>query len=116
MPDIQGPANVTGQVSTSKIIRCQYSEVHTGSVKYWCKESGVDQCSGMVDTKDNDTEDRTQIRDDPSNREFLITIRNLTQQDMGRYHCGVKGPSHHIDKWVRVYLHVATGKSAVIAS
>ncbi|KAJ8393545.1 hypothetical protein AAFF_G00060180 [Aldrovandia affinis] len=106
---VQGPAKVLGQVSASKSIACQYSKVYTESVKYWCKESGVNQCSSTVDTKDEDTEGRTQIRDNPSSREFLITIRNLTLWDTGQYRCGVRGPSGHSDKWAPVYLHVDPG-------
>ncbi|XP_036390080.1 polymeric immunoglobulin receptor-like isoform X2 [Megalops cyprinoides] len=103
--DLQGPLNVIGQVSTNEIVRCQYAEAYTDSVKYWCKEDKDGQCKPLVDTESKQTHDRTQIRDDPSNREFRITIRNLTEQDTGRYQCGAKHSSHSV-KWVQIYLYV----------
>ncbi|KAG7472603.1 hypothetical protein MATL_G00110460, partial [Megalops atlanticus] len=108
--DLQGPLNVIGQVSTNGIVRCQYAEAYTDSVKYWCKEDRDGQCNPLLDTERKQTQDRTQIRDDQSNREFRITIRNLTEQDTGRYHCGAKHSSHS-DKWVKIYLYVESGVS-----
>ncbi|XP_064156112.1 polymeric immunoglobulin receptor-like isoform X1 [Anguilla rostrata] len=111
IPDLWGPMNVIGQASSSKTISCQYSADYTNSVKYWCKADGVDGCSPVVNTENKEEEDRTQIRDDPSNRQFLITIRSLTAQDTGVYYCGVKGHSSLSDRRVPVHLNVeAVGK------
>ncbi|KAJ8265841.1 hypothetical protein COCON_G00149400 [Conger conger] len=68
MPDLWGPRNVSGMASSSQTITCQYAADYTKSVKYWCKDSGADVCSPEVNTHDKEREDRTQIRDDPSNR------------------------------------------------
>ncbi|KAJ8370260.1 hypothetical protein SKAU_G00102880 [Synaphobranchus kaupii] len=113
IPDLSGPVNVIGQASSSKTIRCQYSEGYRNSVKYWCKGAGVDGCSPVVNTENKETEGRTQIRDDPSNREFLITIRDLTGQDTGLYYCQVKAQSPLRDQQVKVHLYVDAGKSTV---
>ncbi|KAJ8247969.1 hypothetical protein COCON_G00234110 [Conger conger] len=106
MPDLWGPRNVSGMASSSQTITCQYAADYTKSVKYWCKDSGTDVCSPEVNTHDKEREDRTQIRDDPSNREFVITIRNLTGNDTGLYYCGVKQSSSHKDNRVPVNLNV----------
>ncbi|XP_064156115.1 polymeric immunoglobulin receptor-like isoform X4 [Anguilla rostrata] len=111
IPDLWGPVNVIGQASSSKTISCQYSADYTDSVKYWCKANGVKGCSPVVNTENKERKDRTQIRDDRSNRQFLITIRSLTAQDTGAYYCGVKGHSSLSDKRVPVHLNVeAVGK------
>ncbi|XP_064156128.1 polymeric immunoglobulin receptor-like isoform X5 [Anguilla rostrata] len=111
IPYLWGPVNVTGQASRSKTIRCQYSADYTDSLKYWCKKAGVDGCSPVVNTENKEREDRTQIRDDPSNRQFLITIRSLTAQDTGVYYCGVKGHSSLSDSRVPVHLNVEAGET-----
>ncbi|XP_064156127.1 CMRF35-like molecule 1 isoform X4 [Anguilla rostrata] len=111
IPDLWGPVNVIGQASSSQTIRCLYSADYTDSVKYWCKKAGVDGCSPVVDIENKEREDRTQIRDDPSNTQFLITISNLTAQDTGVYYCGVKGHSSLSDKWVPVNLDVEAGET-----
>ncbi|KAJ8265839.1 hypothetical protein COCON_G00149380 [Conger conger] len=113
MPDLWGPRNVSGMASSSQTITCQYAADYTKSVKYWCKDSGADVCSPEVNTHDKEREDRTQIRDDPSNREFVITIRNLTGNDTGLYYCGVKQSSSHKDNRVPVNLNVDAVKAQV---
>ncbi|KAJ8258012.1 hypothetical protein GJAV_G00192150 [Gymnothorax javanicus] len=106
IPDLHGPVNVIGQEHSNVKIRCQYSEDYISSVKYWCRNTGEDGCDPILSTEDKGTGGRTQIRDDSPNRNFLITIRNLTEKDTGFYHCGVKSTSSLQHKWVRVYLHV----------
>uniref|UniRef100_A0A0E9P613 Immunoglobulin V-set domain-containing protein n=1 Tax=Anguilla anguilla TaxID=7936 RepID=A0A0E9P613_ANGAN len=59
-----------------------------------------------MNTENKERENRTQIRDYPSNTQFLITIRNLTAQDTGMYYCGVKGHSSFSDRRVPVHLNV----------
>ncbi|KAG5837774.1 hypothetical protein ANANG_G00216260 [Anguilla anguilla] len=111
IPDLWGPVNVSGQASSIKTISCLYSADYTDSVKYWCKADGVDGCSPVVNTENKERENRTQIRDDPSNRRFLITIRNLTAQDTGVYYCGVQGHSSLSDRRVLVNLNVEADHS-----
>ncbi|XP_061113504.1 polymeric immunoglobulin receptor-like [Conger conger] len=113
MPDLWGPRNVSGMASSSQTITCQYAADYTKSVKYWCKDSGTDVCSPEVNTHDKERENRTQIRDDPSNREFVITIRNLTGNDTGLYYCGVKQSSSHKENRVPVNLNVDAVKAQV---
>ncbi|XP_035239536.1 polymeric immunoglobulin receptor-like isoform X2 [Anguilla anguilla] len=111
IPDLWGPVNVIGQAFSSETIRCQYSADYTNSVKYWCKKAGEDGCSPVVNTENKERENRTQIRDDRSNRQFLITISNLTAQDTGVYYCGARGHSSLGGNRVPVHLNVkAVGK------
>ncbi|XP_035239530.1 polymeric immunoglobulin receptor-like isoform X3 [Anguilla anguilla] len=111
IPDLWGPVNVIGQASSSETIRCQYTADYTDSVKYWCKKAGEDGCSPVVNTENKEREDRTQIRDDPSKRQFLITISNLTAQDTGVYYCGARGHSSLGGNRVPVHLNVKADHS-----
>ncbi|XP_066559255.1 polymeric immunoglobulin receptor [Amia ocellicauda] len=111
-PDLQDPGNVTGQLSAETTIRCSYSSYYETHTKYWCKGNRRRNCSIVVSTDSPQTRDRTSIRDDPTHRQFTVTVHDLRAEDEGWYWCGIKRTFHFSDKLVPVFLTVNSGGSA----
>lgn len=90
---IFGPQEVTRVEGSSVSIKCFYpaTSVNRHSRKYWCKQGARGRCTTLIsDTYfSKDYEGRANITDFPESNMFVVDIGHLTQNDSGRYKCGL---------------------------
>lgn len=90
---IFGPQEVTKVEGSSVSIKCFYpaTSVNRHSRKYWCKQGARGRCTTLIsDTYfSKDYEGRANITDFPESNMFVVDIGHLTQNDSGRYKCGL---------------------------
>ncbi|XP_048866134.1 polymeric immunoglobulin receptor-like isoform X2 [Brienomyrus brachyistius] len=98
---------VSVQRGGSVTIPCLYGDRYKTHVKYWCRGFNVSSCTPIVHT-DSPQEGKVSVRDDPDQRVFTVTIKNLTAGDSDLYWCGVKR-SGASDVGDRVNLSVTDG-------
>ncbi|KAJ6660395.1 hypothetical protein lerEdw1_017818 [Lerista edwardsae] len=109
---LEGPQTVTGPTGGSVSVECQYRRGYTESVKFWCKEVGLRQCSNVhkIQTTGSEAEvkrNRISIKDNHALRTFMVTMENLTNGDSGTYLCGVEETQRY-DIWHPVEVKVTT--------
>ncbi|XP_008152394.2 polymeric immunoglobulin receptor [Eptesicus fuscus] len=90
---IFGPQEVTKVEGSSVSIKCFYpaTSVNRHSRKYWCKQGARGRCTTLIsDTYfSKDYAGRANITDFPESNMFVVDIGHLTQNDSGRYKCGL---------------------------
>ncbi|KAM7145828.1 uncharacterized protein RBU57_014526 isoform 3-T4 [Macrochelys suwanniensis] len=91
---VTGPGAVRGPPGGSVAVPCRYEKGYERNPKFWCRKGGPLHCSNghMVETDGSEAEvtrGRVSIRDNHPQREFTVTVGNLTPADAGTYQCGV---------------------------
>ncbi|KAM5201875.1 polymeric immunoglobulin receptor isoform 2-T2 [Hipposideros larvatus] len=90
---IFGPQEVSRLEGGSVSIKCYYPDtsVNRHSRKYWCKQGGKGRCTTLISENyiSKDYEGRANLTDFPESNSFAVDIGHLTQDDSGRYKCGV---------------------------
>ncbi|XP_031662910.1 CMRF35-like molecule 1 [Oncorhynchus kisutch] len=89
--EVTGSEEVTGYEERSVSIHCMYNEKNEDNEKYFCKANTLSKC--LVDVKVTTTKSqngRFSLFDNKTDRVFTVTITRLTQEDAGRYLCGVQ--------------------------
>ncbi|XP_048868467.1 polymeric immunoglobulin receptor-like isoform X24 [Brienomyrus brachyistius] len=95
----------------SVTIPCFYEDRYKTHVKYWCRGKDWRSCTPIVHT-DSPQEGKVSVRDDPDQRVFTVTIKNLTARDSSYFWCGVR-ISGGSDVGDQVALSVTDGVSTV---
>ncbi|XP_041083517.1 CMRF35-like molecule 5 isoform X4 [Polyodon spathula] len=104
---LSGPGQVNGLLRESVTIQCRYGKDYKDSVKYWCKGHTKQLCDTVVKTDDLQTNNRISIRDNKTEGVFTVTMRELREEDEGRYWCAIEQTS--FDEGTSVYLTVNKG-------
>uniref|UniRef100_A0A8C7UHC3 Ig-like domain-containing protein n=1 Tax=Oncorhynchus mykiss TaxID=8022 RepID=A0A8C7UHC3_ONCMY len=89
--EVTGSEEVTGYEERSVSIHCMYNEKNEDNEKYFCKANTLSKC--VVDVKVTTTKSqngRFSLFDNRTAGAFTVTITRLTQEDAGRYLCGVQ--------------------------
>ncbi|KAM7145821.1 CMRF35-like molecule 1 isoform 3-T3 [Macrochelys suwanniensis] len=89
---VTGPGAVRGPPGGSVAVPCRYREGYERNPKYWCRGGWLCSNGHMVETDGSEAEvtrGRVSIRDNHPQREFTVTVGNLTPADAGTYQCGV---------------------------
>ncbi len=104
---------MTGHSGGEINITCRYQDKHTENTnKYFCKGQWDMTCSDLIKTKEKDKwidSGRFSLYDDTTAAVFTVTFRNLTEQDSGKYWCGVD-ISGNKDYYTEVNLNIITGE------
>uniref|UniRef100_W5N1E8 Immunoglobulin domain-containing protein n=1 Tax=Lepisosteus oculatus TaxID=7918 RepID=W5N1E8_LEPOC len=104
---VVGPEEVRSWVHDTVTVHCRYGQSHRDHVKYWCKGRFPASCSALVKTDGSVTNKRTSISDDQSEGEFTVTMKKLSVEDDGWYHCGISVPGvFGFDETASVYISV----------
>lgn len=110
---IFGPQEVSRLEGSSTSIRCYYpaTSVNRHSRKYWCRQGPKGRCTTLISSGNyvsRDYEGRANLTDFPESNLFVVDIDHLTQNDSGRYKCGlgVTGQGLFFD----VHLDVSPGE------
>ncbi|XP_058859439.1 polymeric immunoglobulin receptor-like [Acipenser ruthenus] len=104
---LSGPDQVNGLLQESVTIQCRYGKDYKDRVKYWCKGQLRISCITLISTDALQTNDRISIRDNKTEGVFTVTMRDLREEDAGRYWCGIKRSGY--DEVTSVYLTVNKG-------
>jgi len=102
---------VTGYSGGGVTISCKYDKGYTEKKKYFCKGEWSD-CKDQIKTDIKDKwfyNGRLSLYDDTRSAVFTVTIRDLTEEDSGKYYCGVDIYAT-IDSSTEVKLKVSTGE------
>uniref|UniRef100_A0A9J7ZA49 Ig-like domain-containing protein n=1 Tax=Cyprinus carpio carpio TaxID=630221 RepID=A0A9J7ZA49_CYPCA len=108
--------SLTGHSGGEINITCTYQDRHTGNAKYFCKVLWL-KCSDLIKTKEKDkwvNSGRFFLYDDTGAAVFTVIFRNLSEQDSGKYKCGVDKLG--IDSYTEVNLNVITAPKTVSVS
>ncbi|KAK2900465.1 hypothetical protein Q8A67_008580 [Cirrhinus molitorella] len=102
----------------SVTVPCHYNPQYISHVKYWCQGRMREFCSSLARTDDPESapkgKGRVTIADDPTQHVFIVSMRDLTEEDSGWYWCGVElGGMWVSDSTASVYISVIHGMSAV---
>ncbi|XP_039502838.1 polymeric immunoglobulin receptor-like [Pimephales promelas] len=95
IPGVVSSMSVTGYSGGGVNITCEYDKGYTENKKYFCKREWP-SCKDQIKTDNKDTwvhNGRFSLYDDTSSAVFTVTIRNLTEEDSGKYYCGVDIPT-----------------------
>ncbi|KAG1955802.1 CMRF35-like molecule [Pimephales promelas] len=109
IPGVVSSMSVTGYSGGGVTITCKYDKGYIENKKYFCKGEWSD-CTDQIrtDIKDKWFDDgRFSLYDDTRSAVFTVTIRDLRQQDYGKYYCGVDIYAT-IDSSTEVNLKVST--------
>ncbi|KAG8505060.1 CMRF35-like molecule 9, partial [Galemys pyrenaicus] len=109
-----GPKDISGFEGDTVSLQCTYGEDLQLYPKYWCREGGImfSRCSQIVYAEEDGREKtvgRVSIQNDPYQRRFKVTLRELSLQDAGDYMCGVSRLG--FDRTFRVSLTVFPGNT-----
>nr|XP_046216336.1 polymeric immunoglobulin receptor-like isoform X1 [Oncorhynchus gorbuscha]XP_046216337.1 polymeric immunoglobulin receptor-like isoform X2 [Oncorhynchus gorbuscha] len=110
--EVTGSEEVTGYEEQSVSIHCMYNEKNEDNEKYFCKANTLSKC--LVDVKVTTTKSqngRFSLFDNRTAGAFTVTITRLTQEDAGRYLCGVQN-NHTTNTLSAVQLVIKTDSSA----
>ncbi|KAI4895888.1 hypothetical protein NFI96_001614 [Prochilodus magdalenae] len=82
----------TGTEGNMAVIRCPYTEGYEGYSKYFCK--GFHKtCETLIKSNGKDVwtyKGRISLEDHTERKMFVVTIRNLSMEDTGKYGCGIE--------------------------
>ncbi|XP_047659579.1 CMRF35-like molecule 5 [Tachysurus fulvidraco] len=88
--EVSGGVRVKGPLGGNVTVLCSYLKGNENFQKYFNKGKPETQLvtlsSGVMWVRDG----RYSVEDNKENREFTVTIRNLSGEDAGLYWCGVK--------------------------
>ncbi|MGH0179420.1 UNVERIFIED_CONTAM: hypothetical protein FKN15_001704 [Acipenser sinensis] len=96
---------VTGWIQGLVTIQCRYDKGFNDYVKYWSKGRIFKDSTVLVKTDETKTPNRISISDNKTEGVFTVTMRDLREEDEGRYWCGIKR-SFYPDEGTSVYLTV----------
>ncbi|XP_048864558.1 collagen alpha-4(VI) chain-like [Brienomyrus brachyistius] len=74
----------------SLTVHCHYDEMYRNHVKYWCRMKSESACAVIVNTKAPQSKGNVFISDDPTEKVFYVTMRDLQTTDTDVYWCGVE--------------------------
>ncbi|XP_053463897.1 polymeric immunoglobulin receptor isoform X2 [Nycticebus coucang] len=91
---IFGPQEVSSVEGNSVSIRCYYppTSVNRHTRKYWCRQGASGRCTTLISSEgyvSNDYAGRANLTNFPENGTFVVDVAHLTQNDSGRYKCGL---------------------------
>ncbi|XP_022364623.1 high affinity immunoglobulin alpha and immunoglobulin mu Fc receptor [Enhydra lutris kenyoni] len=92
---LKGPRLVSGGPGGAVTIRCHYSplSINKHVRKYWCRISPVTRVCHTVVSTTNYTHlgyrGRVALADYPQGGLFVVTLSQLSPEDVGRYRCGI---------------------------
>ncbi|XP_045839621.1 high affinity immunoglobulin alpha and immunoglobulin mu Fc receptor isoform X2 [Meles meles] len=92
---LKGPRLVSGGPGGAVTIRCHYSplSINKHARKYWCRISPVTRVCHTVVSTTNYTHlgyrGRVALADYPQGGLFVVTLSQLSPEDVGRYRCGL---------------------------
>lgn len=92
---LKGPRLVSGGPGGAVTIRCRYSplSINKHARKYWCRISPVTRVCHTVVSTTNYTHlgyrGRVALADYPQGGLFVVTLSQLSPEDVGRYRCGI---------------------------
>ncbi|XP_050959864.1 polymeric immunoglobulin receptor [Labeo rohita] len=117
IPGVVSSISVTGYSGGGVIITCRYDKNYTANAKYFCKGQKPNilqnkRCSDLIKTEEKEKwvyEGRFSLYDDTSAAVFIVTIRDLSEQDSGTYQCA-SDISLSKDSYTEVKLNVITGQ------
>ncbi|MGH0163777.1 UNVERIFIED_CONTAM: hypothetical protein FKN15_062280 [Acipenser sinensis] len=102
---------ITGSEGGSASVSCQYAQLYTEHVKYWCRGREWASCETLVRTDTPQTGgEKVSISDDKVKfpRFFTVTVRRLEKKDAGWYWCAIQKVG--ADERIPLYLTVTDGK------
>ncbi|XP_040839278.1 trem-like transcript 4 protein isoform X1 [Ochotona curzoniae] len=71
-------------------VTCYYSAEQHTKLKTWCRQTGTNLCTLLVDSSQSWAQDpRCSLQDDHHSAHFIVTMKRLTVMDSGLYWCGV---------------------------
>ncbi|KAK6490408.1 CMRF35-like molecule 3 [Huso huso] len=85
--------SITGSEGGSASVSCQYAQLYTEHVKYWCRGREWASCETLVRTDTPQTGgEKVSISDDNGKfpRFFTVTVRRLEKKDAGWYWCAIQ--------------------------
>lgn len=99
----------------SLILPCHYELQYASNIKYWCRGKMREFCTSLARTDDSlldsQSEDKVTIFDDPEQRVFTVTMKNLTEESSDWYMCGVElGGFWQADVRAFTYIKVSAGE------
>lgn len=113
---IFGPQEVNRLDSASASIKCYYpaTSVNRHSRKYWCQQGARGRCTTLISSEryvSKDYKGKANLTDFPESNMFVVDIGHLTQNDSGRYRCGLG--MNNQDLFFDVSLKVSPGEDLV---
>ncbi|KAK1172189.1 CMRF35-like molecule 3, partial [Acipenser oxyrinchus oxyrinchus] len=116
IPSLSVTSNlITGSKGGSASVSCQYAQLYTEHVKYWCRGREWASCEILVRTDTPQTGgEKVSISDDKGKlpRFFTVTVRGLEKNDTGWYWCAIQKAA--ADERILLYLTVTDGKETLI--
>ncbi|XP_012494304.1 PREDICTED: polymeric immunoglobulin receptor [Propithecus coquereli] len=91
---IFGPQEVSNVEGNSVSITCFYppTSVNRHTRKYWCRQGASGRCTTLISSEgyvSSNYVDRANLTNFPGNGTFVVDIAQLSQNDSGRYKCGL---------------------------
>ncbi|KAL1281378.1 hypothetical protein QQF64_000181 [Cirrhinus molitorella] len=117
IPGVVSSGSVTGYSGGEVNITCKYKKENTANAKYLCKGKKPKKVKTewrceLIKTEKKDEWVHSggfSLYDDTRAAVFTVTIRNLSEQDSGTYHCGVDKTTKK-DSYTEVKLDIITGR------
>ncbi|XP_039737649.1 polymeric immunoglobulin receptor isoform X2 [Pteropus medius] len=111
---IFGPQEVNRLESASASIKCYYpaTSVNRHSRKYWCQQGARGRCTTLISSEgyvSKNYEGKANLTNFPESNMFVVDIGHLTQNDSGRYRCGLGMNNQDLFFDVRLKVSPALG-------
>uniref|UniRef100_A0A674CHW9 CMRF35-like molecule 8 n=1 Tax=Salmo trutta TaxID=8032 RepID=A0A674CHW9_SALTR len=112
----ENPTAVTGYEEQTVSIYCMYDEKTEDNEKYFCKVTTQSRCIDDVKVTTTKSQNgRFSLFDNRTAGAFTVTITRLTQEDAGRYLCGVQN-NQALDTLSAVQLDIKNTSVVIIVS
>lgn len=93
---------------------CNYTQREQSLTKFICKGGNPSACQTLANTNNTSKNERFSMNDNKTQKNIIITVREVTTNDSGTYWCGAESPDKQHSDMFFSRLFLTVGESSFI--